>query len=1225
MSKILANQIANYGDDAPIEIKEGLNIPAGKPIQIAGSSGTNGQVLTTNGVAISWTTPFSGSYSDLTNKPTIPAAQVNADWNAVGTVATILNKPVIPPVPSAFNASPSGNGSLSYNNVNGQFTFTPPNLSSYLTSYTETDPVFSASPAATITNTNKTNWNTAYNWGNHATQGYLTSYTETDPIFNASVAKTITSQDKANWNSAYGWGNHATEGYLKTFTETDPLFSASVAAGISLLNVSNWSTAYAWGDHSQIGYLTDLTTSSVNELNDVFLSTPSNGQVLQYNGTQWINTSLDFLTSVGSIDSHTDVIISSAQNDQLLRYNGTQWVNWTPTYISTTGSIDTHTDVTITSAATDQLLKYNGSLWVNWTPNYLTSTGSIDSHTDVTITSAANNQLLRYNGTQWVNWTPNYLTSYTETDTLATVTARGANTTTPVTLQNLTVAGNLIVQGTTTQNNVTSLTVTSSEIVINEGQASGGLNALIKNERGSDPDVAIRWNEVTDKWQFTNDGTTYYNIPTNLNDLGNDPGYLTSIGSISDHTDVTISSISDAQLLRYNNATSNWENWTPNYITTTGSIDTHTDVTIASVSANQLLRYNNATSQWENWTPNFLTSTGSLDTHTDVTLSSVLDGQLLRYNNATSEWQNWTPNFLTSVGVLDSHTDVVITSPSSGQVLTYNGSQWVNSSSSVTAKAAVSEQPPSNATAGDVWWKSDEGALKIYYDDGNTSQWVDASPVGDPFENVYASIAFFPGANVNKGSFAFSEATGSMYYSNGVSWTSQRLVTTNSSTTSDFATLLANTQLTYSVSAVDGLTQDEKKIRLSSSQGVTSDITLVAGDGLSVIKSNNTLTFSNDYAFTYSISAETATGSNAKFRLLRSDGTNDDIVFAGADGLTVERTDASTITFRAPDITELLYTNEQAQDAAAQLFINGTHENITVVYDDINNVINLTAAAGGGGGGTTYDLFGSNTTSNNAIITLRDANTNEDSIEITGGGGTSVTWDGANDKITVSSTAPVNADWNATTGLAQILNKPTIPAAYSLPIATGSVLGGIKVGANLSINPATGVLDANPGSYTLPTASGSTLGGIKVGSGLTIDGNGVLNATGGSTVPTIQDLSGTTASLAADATAELNITGYKAYSLFKITTDAEAWVRVYVDDASRDADSTRSEGEDPTPGGGVIAEVRTSGAESILITPGIMGFNNDSPRTDTIYLAVTNRSGAATTITVTLTALQIGE
>ena len=39
---------------------------------------------------------FSGSYNDLTDKPTIPAAQVNADWNAVSGVAQILNKPTIP-------------------------------------------------------------------------------------------------------------------------------------------------------------------------------------------------------------------------------------------------------------------------------------------------------------------------------------------------------------------------------------------------------------------------------------------------------------------------------------------------------------------------------------------------------------------------------------------------------------------------------------------------------------------------------------------------------------------------------------------------------------------------------------------------------------------------------------------------------------------------------------------------------------------------------------------------------------------------------------------------------------------------------------------------------------------------------------------------------------------------------------------------------------------------
>ena len=39
------------------------------------------------------TVATSGSYNDLSNKPTIPAAQVNSDWNAVSGVAEILNKP----------------------------------------------------------------------------------------------------------------------------------------------------------------------------------------------------------------------------------------------------------------------------------------------------------------------------------------------------------------------------------------------------------------------------------------------------------------------------------------------------------------------------------------------------------------------------------------------------------------------------------------------------------------------------------------------------------------------------------------------------------------------------------------------------------------------------------------------------------------------------------------------------------------------------------------------------------------------------------------------------------------------------------------------------------------------------------------------------------------------------------------------------------------------------
>ena len=47
------------------------------------------------------TVATSGSYNDLLNKPTIPAAQVNSDWNANSGVAQILNKPTIPTVNDA--------------------------------------------------------------------------------------------------------------------------------------------------------------------------------------------------------------------------------------------------------------------------------------------------------------------------------------------------------------------------------------------------------------------------------------------------------------------------------------------------------------------------------------------------------------------------------------------------------------------------------------------------------------------------------------------------------------------------------------------------------------------------------------------------------------------------------------------------------------------------------------------------------------------------------------------------------------------------------------------------------------------------------------------------------------------------------------------------------------------------------------------------------------------
>lgn len=71
-------------------------------------------------------------------------------------------------------------------------------------------------------------------------------------------------------------------------------------------------------------------------------------------------------------------------------------------------------------------------------------------------------------------------------------------------------------------------------------------------------------------------------------------------------------------------------------------------------------------------------------------------------------------------------------------------------------------------------------------------------------------------------------------------------------------------------------------------------------------------------------------------------------------------------------------------------------------------------------------------------------------------------------------------------------------STYSLPTASATTLGGIKVGDNLTIDD-NGVLSSVAEPYTLPQASDTVLGGIKVGENLSITEDGTLSATGGIT------------------------------------------------------------------------------------------------------------------------------
>ena len=132
----------------------------------------------------------------------------------------------------------------------------------------------------------------------------------------------------------------------------------------------------------------------------------------------------------------------------------------------------------------------------------------------------------------------------------------------------------------------------------------------------------------------------------------------------------------------------------------------------------------------------------------------------------------------------------------------------------------------------------------------------------------------------------------------------------------------------------------------------------------------------------------------------------------------------------------------------------------------------------------------------------------------------------------------------------------------------------------------------------------------------------IVGFDGGSTTRGV--VSGTTGSLAQNAVGNISITGHKSYLLMNVGLSTAGWFRLYTDSASRTADATRSVGEDPAAGSGVIAEVVTTGlSTSIKISPFVAGGNMDSTPSTTMYCAVKNLSSTTQAITANLTILKL--
>lgn len=171
---------------------------------------------------------FSGSYNDLSDKPTIPPAQVQSDWNQTNTSAKdyIKNKPTIPQGVVVDNALSSTSENPVQNKVinnalNGkQSTIADLNdirngAAAGATAYQKPSGGIPKSDLSSSVQTSLGKADTA-----------LQSYTESDPTIPSHV-KAITTTDISNWNSKQ---NALTFDSTPTAGSNNPVTSAGIKA-----------------------------------------------------------------------------------------------------------------------------------------------------------------------------------------------------------------------------------------------------------------------------------------------------------------------------------------------------------------------------------------------------------------------------------------------------------------------------------------------------------------------------------------------------------------------------------------------------------------------------------------------------------------------------------------------------------------------------------------------------------------------------------------------------------------------------------------------------------------------------------------------------------------------------------------------------------------------------------------------------------------------------------
>ena len=172
-----------------------------------------------------------------------------------------------------INDSPLNGDLLLYDAGIGRFINWTPN---YLTSYTESDPLFSASPSFGIGNADINNWKTAYSWGNHAVAGYLKN--ETDPVVKGVIG--LVKSNGTTIAAAVSGTDYLAPGQAVTsVTGTAPIVSTGGTAPVITINPATTSNSGSMSAADK-AKLDGIATGAELNVNADWTATEGDGMIL---------------------------------------------------------------------------------------------------------------------------------------------------------------------------------------------------------------------------------------------------------------------------------------------------------------------------------------------------------------------------------------------------------------------------------------------------------------------------------------------------------------------------------------------------------------------------------------------------------------------------------------------------------------------------------------------------------------------------------------------------------------------------------------------------------------------------------------------------------------------------------------------------------------------------------------------------------------------------------